>query len=65
MNNNLRRKEERLQRELEDISVDDNTHRLETLTSDLQSVETRSNGNRSRVKGDDIWCLGCRLVTDA
>ena len=51
LNNNLKKKEERLKRELDDISVEDHSHHLETLSADLMSTETRARENRERVKG--------------
>lgn len=51
LNNNLRKKEERLRRELDDISVEDHSHHLETMSSDLLQMEARTDDNRRRVKG--------------
>jgi len=50
LNNNLRKKEERLKRELDDISVEDHSHHLETMSSDLLQMEAVTDDNRRRVK---------------
>lgn len=52
MTNNLRKKEERLKRELDDITVEDHSHHLETMSTDLQSIEARTEENKDRVKGE-------------
>jgi len=51
LNNNLKKKEERLKRELEDITVEDHSHHLHTMSSDLTSIEARTEENKDRVKG--------------
>ncbi|KAF6031627.1 SMC3 [Bugula neritina] len=50
LNNNLKKKEERLKRELEDITVEDHSHHLHTMSSDLTSIEARTEENKDRVK---------------
>lgn len=57
LNNNLKKKEERLRRELEDISVEDHSHHLSTLSADLQSTDVRTRENRERVKGERMLLL--------
>jgi len=51
LNKNLRKKEERLKRELDDISGEDHTHTLETIEEDLVSVEQRTSENDQRSRG--------------
>lgn len=56
LNNNLRKKEERLKRELEDISVEDHSHHLDTMSTDLLNIEERMVQNRDRVSGKNQLC---------
>lgn len=53
LSNNLRKKQDSLQKELEDISVADRGSRMETLQAELTVLSQRINENRNRLKEVD------------
>ena len=63
LKNNLMKRKERILAELQEDSEEDRKNKLDMLKSELESVNTRINGDVARFKGtNNLLCTHCKFL---